>query len=196
MTELRRMVSWWWQLEAKFKGVTFQGRATFIGRPVVTMARGGQIILGDGVVLASAQRANPLGNFQPCFIRAWAAGAKVVVGERVGLSSTVLCAAVGIEVGAGTIFGAGALVVDNDFHTRGPSGEWTETGAGTARPVKIGRRVFVGARAIILKGVTIGDDAIIGAGAVVTRDVPPGHTAVGNPARNFPSKARPADRPN
>jgi acetyltransferase-like isoleucine patch superfamily enzyme len=183
-------------MEAGLKGATFQGRVSFIGRPLVSVARGGQIIFGDGVVVASALRANPLGNFQPCVLRALAPGAKLVLGERVGLSSTVLCAAVGIEVGAGTIFGAGALVLDNDFHVRDANGEWTETGVATAQPVKIGRRVFVGARAIILKGVTIGDDAIIGAGAVVRRDVPVGHTAVGNPAQNFPPKAIRAARAN
>ena len=37
--------------------------------------------------------------------------------------------------------------------------------------------------AIVLPGVTIGDDAIVGAGSVVTRDVPAGATVVGNPAR-------------
>lgn len=47
------------------------------------------------------------------------------------------------------------------------------------RPVRIGDRVWIGARAIILKGVTIGDGAIIGAGAVVTHDVPAGGVAVG-----------------
>jgi acetyltransferase-like isoleucine patch superfamily enzyme len=45
--------------------------------------------------------------------------------------------------------------------------------------------VFVGARAIILKGVTIGDRAVIGAGAVVSKDVPAGHIAAGNPAKTF-----------
>ena len=40
-----------------------------------------------------------------------------------------------------------------------------------------------GGGAIILPGVTIGDDAIVGAGSVVTRDVPAGATVVGNPAR-------------
>ena len=51
------------------------------------------------------------------------------------------------------------------------------------RPIAIGANVWIGSGAIILPGVTIGDDAIIGAGSVVTRDVPPGGTAFGNPAR-------------
>ena len=59
----------------------------------------------------------------------------------------------------------------------------TEACGPLARPIKIGRGVFVGARAIILKGVTVGDRAVIGAAAVVTKDVPPHHIAVGNPAR-------------
>jgi maltose O-acetyltransferase len=51
------------------------------------------------------------------------------------------------------------------------------------RPVAIGRKVWIGGGAIILPGVTIGDDALIGAGSVVTRDVPAEAIAVGNPAR-------------
>lgn len=51
------------------------------------------------------------------------------------------------------------------------------------RPVRIGRNVWVGAGAIILPGVTIGDHSVIGAGAVVTRDVPEKCVYVGNPAR-------------
>lgn len=50
-------------------------------------------------------------------------------------------------------------------------------------PVHIGNRVWVGAGAIILPGVTIGDDSVIGAGSVVTKDVPSGVVAVGNPCR-------------
>jgi maltose O-acetyltransferase len=51
------------------------------------------------------------------------------------------------------------------------------------RPIAIGANVWIGGGAIILPGVTIGDDAVVGAGAVVTRDVPSGATVVGNPAR-------------
>lgn len=71
-------------------------------------------------------------------------------------------------------------ILDSDFHhiltTEGPPH--------VARaPVVLEDRVWVGARAIILKGVTIGHDSIVGAGAVVTRPVPPFSLCVGNPAR-------------
>ncbi|MCR5084126.1 MAG: maltose O-acetyltransferase [Succinivibrionaceae bacterium] len=53
----------------------------------------------------------------------------------------------------------------------------------TFAPLTLGNRVWVGARANLLPGVTVGDDAIIGAGAVVTHDVPPCCVVAGNPAR-------------
>jgi maltose O-acetyltransferase len=51
------------------------------------------------------------------------------------------------------------------------------------KPVTIGNDVWIGARAIILPGVHIGDKAVIGAGSVVTKDVPECAIFVGNPAR-------------
>lgn len=50
-------------------------------------------------------------------------------------------------------------------------------------PVRIENRVWIGTRAIILKGVTIGEGSVIGAGSVVTRDIPAYSLAAGNPAR-------------
>lgn len=50
-------------------------------------------------------------------------------------------------------------------------------------PVHIGNRVWIGAGAVILPGVAIGDDSVIGAGSVVTKDVPSGVVAAGNPCR-------------
>jgi acetyltransferase-like isoleucine patch superfamily enzyme len=47
----------------------------------------------------------------------------------------------------------------------------------------VGKRAWVAARAIVLKGVTIGEGSVIGAGSVVTKDVPPNTLCVGNPAR-------------
>ena len=58
------------------------------------------------------------------------------------------------------------------------------------KPVVIEDHVWIGARAIILPGVTIGEGAVIGAGSVVTRNVPPYTIAVGSPARVVKDRSR------
>jgi len=64
----------------------------------------------------------------------------------------------------------------NDLHPHAV-GDWSIT------PTLVKKGASIGAGAIVVCGVTIGEGAMVGAGAVVTRDVPPGATVVGNPAR-------------
>jgi acetyltransferase-like isoleucine patch superfamily enzyme len=52
-----------------------------------------------------------------------------------------------------------------------------------AKPISIGRNVWIGFDCVVLPGVTIGDGSIVGARSVVTEDVPPLTTVAGNPAR-------------
>ena len=52
-------------------------------------------------------------------------------------------------------------------------------------PIRVGRNVFVGARAFVMPGVELGDDAVVGACAVVTASVAPGAVVAGNPARRI-----------
>ena len=53
----------------------------------------------------------------------------------------------------------------------------------TAAPIHIGNRVWIGAHATILAGVTVGENSIIAAGAVVTKDVPANTIVGGVPAK-------------
>ena len=53
------------------------------------------------------------------------------------------------------------------------------------KPITIGKNSFIGARAMILPGVSIGDQAIVGAMSVVSKDVPDHHVVAGNPAKNI-----------
>ena len=82
-----------------------------------------------------------------------------------------------IEIGDDVTMSIRVTVLAHDASTKKATG-YTRLGA-----VKIGNRVFIGANATILPGVTIGDDAVIGAGSVVTHDIPAGAVAAGVPAR-------------
>lgn len=108
-------------------------------------------------------------------------GYNIAIGDDVFLNyGCVLLDVCAITVGAGTQIGPQVQIYAAD-HPRDP--EARRQGLECGRPVSIGRNVWIGGQAILLPGVTVGDDAIIGAGAVVTRDVPPGATVAGNPAR-------------
>ena len=92
----------------------------------------------------------------------------------------VILDVVAVSIGEGTQIGPAVQIYTAD-HPREP--EARRSGLEFGRPVRIGANVWIGGGAILLPGVTVGDDAVIGAGSVVTRAVPPGATVVGNPAR-------------
>lgn len=85
-----------------------------------------------------------------------------------------------IYVGDHTMFGPN-VVVATAGHPILP--ELREQGYQYNAPVHIGRNCWIGAGAVILPGITIGDHVVVGAGSVVTKDLPDNVVAVGNPCR-------------
>ena len=161
------------------------------GHPICSRYPGSSISLGLHVTLDSSTRANPLGGYSPCVLRTMTSTARLSLGDRVGLSSSIVVAGNSIEIGEDTILGAGSMVLDNDFHAPGSGFSWLTEYSKNSKPVRIGRGCFIGTRSIILKGVTLGDRVIIGAGTVVTKDIPAYSIAAGNPARIVGSIATP-----
>lgn len=111
-------------------------------------------------------------------------GINITLGAGVYLNAgcTILDSAP-VTIGDGTMLGPGVHIYCAEHHK---DIALRRAGLEIARPVTIGKDVWIGGGAIILAGVTIGDGAIVGAGAVVRRDVAPGATVVGNPARVLP----------
>ncbi|WP_370591676.1 acyltransferase [Quadrisphaera oryzae] len=88
-----------------------------------------------------------------------------------------------VVIGTDTMISPGVLIHTRNHAMTDVRQPMKYQGYGSVRPVTIGNDVWVGARAILLPGVSIGSGAVIGAGAVVSKDVPNYAVAVGNPAR-------------
>jgi acetyltransferase-like isoleucine patch superfamily enzyme len=105
------------------------------------------------------------------------------IGERCKIQShSFICEGVTIEdecfVGHGVMF-------INDKHPAAvnPDGSFKGKDDWRLDPIVVRRRAAIGSGAVLMGGIEIGEGALIGAGAVVTKDVPPGATVVGVPAR-------------
>lgn len=108
-------------------------------------------------------------------------GYNISIGDSVFMNfNCVILDVCEVSIGAGTQIGSGVQLLAAD-HPRDPAVR--ARGLEFGKPIRIGRNVWIGAGALILPGVHVGDDAIIGAGSVVTHDVPAGATVYGNPAR-------------
>jgi len=83
----------------------------------------------------------------------------------------------GIEIGDGTIFAPGVRIISAN-HDPMNLDQWLP-----GKPIKIGKNCWIGANAVVLPGVKLGDSVIVGGGAVVTKSFPSNVIIAGNPAQ-------------
>lgn len=108
--------------------------------------------------------------------------ARVEVGDRTSIGfHTFLYASSRITIGSDCMIAPFVYIVDSDHGIRRDALMNQQTNV--PRPILIGNDVWIGAHAVILAGVEIGDGAVVAAGAVVKRDVKPYSVVGGVPAR-------------
>lgn len=133
------------------------------------LGRGAEVHVGNNVLLERKVRFSVADN------------ARIFIGDDTYVSDyTHLLAVKEIRIGKGCSISWNVLFMDTSSHPLGVSGEVPTTRIG---PIIVQDHVWIGCRAVILKGVTIGEGAIIANNAIVTKDVPPRTMVAGNPAR-------------
>lgn len=151
-----------WQLR---KVSSVGARPRVLGRPRIDAT---DLVVGDDFTVWSAHRET--------LITGWG---RIRVGDRCFINSGVIVfSACEVTIGDDVALANEVYLMDSDSHG-------VEGRAVREEPVRIGSGTWVGARAIILPGVTIGRRCLIAAGAVVSRDVGDDMLVGGNPAREI-----------
>jgi len=166
--------------------VRIDGQARFRGWPIFSTYPKSLISIGKNAYLISRSRDTALGVGHCCIFRTLRNGARISIGNDFRASGVTVCAMASVLIGDRVVIGADVVIADTDFHAIAPGVRcFQDADSNEARvlPVQIGSDVFIGCRAVILKGALIGHGAVIGAGSVVTRNVAPFEIVAGNPAR-------------
>jgi len=108
--------------------------------------------------------------------------AEIRFGDNIWVNNNlVVICETSITIGSDALIGTNVEICDSDFH--GVDIARRRGNQHATAPVQVGRNVWIGSNAKILKGVTIGDNSVIANGAIVTRDIPANVVAIGAPAR-------------
>ena len=140
----------------------------------------GMLKIGEHAVLGDRDAGMPQAPIYLC-AREPASVIEIGAHARIGNGAEMI-ARERIEICEQVLIGAGARILDSDFHGVAPE---DRAQAGRSGAVRIGDRAWIGMAAIVLKGVEIGEDAVVGAGSVVERSVRAGAVVAGHPARTL-----------
>jgi acetyltransferase-like isoleucine patch superfamily enzyme len=149
--------------------------------PGSTIGRGVRLKLTDGAMLQSGPRL-AMSDWSTIIVKR----GQMRLGKNVflGIGAVIVCRQA-ITIGDDVLVAEYVSIRDQDHRYGGPKP--TACNGFETAPILIGKNVWIGAKATITRGVTIGDDAVVAAGAVVTRDVPAGTVVAGVPARRIGS---------
>lgn len=175
----------WNRLKFKLKKVEFGQNLKVSSNMYLKVSPNSLIRIGGDFNFTSGECFNPLcRNIKGCIVTE--PKAKIIIGNNVGVSSPCIWAHKKITIGDNVNIGGDCILMDSDAHSLNflhrrlaPIDKENKKDA----DITIENDVLIGARCIILKGVTIGARSIIGSGSVVTKSIPADCIAAGNPCK-------------
>lgn len=140
--------------------------------------------IGKDFAMNNGIKGNPIGCYEKCTFFVGSKGT-LAIGNNVGISQAALIAIDDITIGNDVKIGGGVQIFTTDFHSLDPEIRKSKEDIKHRKtaPVRIRDNAFIGARSMILKGVTVGENSIVAAGSVVTKTIPPNQIWGGNPAK-------------
>ena len=159
------------QAQWAFRNATHLGKKVRVWGPL-KVENWGEMMIGDKVRLSAT----------PAVLELVTGGnGRLEIGQRTFINyGGSISAHELVHIGARCNIGPHVLIMDNNFHRMEPD---RRDEMPPSHPIILEDNVFLGARVIVLGGVTIGADSVVGAGSVVTRSIPSGVIAAGNPAK-------------
>jgi acetyltransferase-like isoleucine patch superfamily enzyme len=153
-----------------------------IGSIILNVSIGGKVIIGNNFFMRGRKYAVTANSPTKMMI---GKNGYLLIGDNVGITSTVIVCHNHISIGNDVKIGGGSLIFDTNFHSTDSLVRATKDDLQNVitSPVHIEENAFVGTRCIICKGVTIGANSIIAAGSVVVKSVPRNEVWGGNPAK-------------
>lgn len=164
---------WWCRVKFFLLGKRFSAGKWFRVYGPLIVTGPGRVVFGDNCLIISNA-------IKPVCIRTLVPDATVVLGDHAGLNGTSIQCVKSVTIGRLSNI-ADAFITDTPAHSLGVHRRSESVEDVPASPVTIGENVWVSVQAVILDGVTIGDNSVIGACSLVRKDVPPNVFAAGNP---------------
>ena len=180
-------------LKFRYKGISFGSKLRVSDKVYIKRDKSAIIRIGNNFSFTSGGGYNPISSNVKGYLRV-DKDATLSIGNDCGMSSTTLWVKKSVTIGNHVLVGGGCLIMDTDCHSldwqqrgcRGGidrQGRYIDALNAKCAPVVIENDVLIGARSIVLKGVTIGARSVIGAGSVVSQSIPADSIAAGNPCK-------------
>lgn len=178
------MIELLYKVLMKLIKVTYGKDLKLKGIPVIFNKKNAELTIGDNCIIKSSFLSNLVGLYSRTIIVTRVEGARINIGDNVGISGATIYARKEISIGDNTNIGGNVKILDNDFHPLEVEARLKDDKEkiGTA-PIRIGKNCFIGCNALILKGTELGDNCVVGAGAVVCGKFEKNSVIAGNPAR-------------
>lgn len=180
----------WNILKFRVLGIKF-GRNLIVNDKIYVLGKG-NIEIGDDFNFKSGSGINPICRNIRGVMCAQSKDSQIIIGDRVGISSSCLWAEKLIKIGNDVNIGGDCIIIDHDAHPHSYLARRRDNNIVDkdfsynkipVSPIIIEDDVWIGARCQILKGVNIGARSIVAAGSIVTRNIPADVIAGGNPCK-------------